>query len=103
MIRRPPRSTLFPYTTLFRSLSAAGPALRMLPGSMARGPGPVKVISPKLAGHIHHLADEVEPGDLLRFHRFGGKLVRVHAARGRLRGLVSLGALGNDFPGEERV
>src|SRR2546430_10392097 len=29
MIRRPPRSTLFPYTTLFRSimLSAASPAL----------------------------------------------------------------------------
>src|SRR5256885_3942963 len=26
MIRRPPRSTLFPYTTLFRSLSAAMPA-----------------------------------------------------------------------------
>src|SRR5437879_6678202 len=24
MIRRPPRSTLFPYTTLFRSLSCAG-------------------------------------------------------------------------------
>src|SRR3712207_1179832 len=27
MIRRPPRSTLFPYTTLFRSI--AGPALRV--------------------------------------------------------------------------
>src|SRR3712207_8036424 len=27
MIRRPPRSTLFPYTTLFRSLSAGGPGL----------------------------------------------------------------------------
>src|SRR3712207_7547774 len=26
MIRRPPRSTLFPYTTLFRSLGAADPA-----------------------------------------------------------------------------
>src|SRR2546426_6994748 len=26
MIRRPPRSTLFPYTTLFRSPRAAGPA-----------------------------------------------------------------------------
>src|SRR5437763_12579525 len=25
MIRRPPRSTLFPYTTLFRSASRAGP------------------------------------------------------------------------------
>src|SRR3989454_6743475 len=30
MIRRPPRSTLFPYTTLFRSLDAA---LRLRPGS----------------------------------------------------------------------
>src|SRR5258707_11030982 len=27
MIRRPPRSTLFPYTTLFRSLAALSPAL----------------------------------------------------------------------------
>src|SRR3712207_8438030 len=27
MIRRPPRSTLFPYTTLFRSLGAGYPAL----------------------------------------------------------------------------
>src|SRR5438552_5244779 len=27
MIRRPPRSTLFPYTTLFRSVTAAGAAL----------------------------------------------------------------------------
>src|SRR5258706_1292574 len=33
MIRRPPRSTLFPYTTLFRSLSAgdAGGAPDLLP------------------------------------------------------------------------
>src|SRR2546422_7913931 len=29
MIRRPPRSTLFPYTTLFRSLEMAGDAHRM--------------------------------------------------------------------------
>src|ERR1017187_1788021 len=28
MIRRPPRSTLFPYTTLFRSFFGAGPASR---------------------------------------------------------------------------
>src|SRR2546425_2718138 len=28
MIRRPPRSTLFPYTTLFRSLPASAPARR---------------------------------------------------------------------------
>src|SRR3989440_12904273 len=30
MIRRPPRSTLFPYTTLFRSLQLLGKALVLL-------------------------------------------------------------------------
>src|SRR2546430_5832176 len=33
MIRRPPRSTLFPYTTLFRSVPGDGP------GRLAEGPG----------------------------------------------------------------
>src|SRR5947208_9691299 len=28
MIRRPPRSTLFPYTTLFRSAARTGPTIR---------------------------------------------------------------------------
>src|SRR3712207_7079217 len=46
MIRRPPRSTLFPYTTLFRS--RAQPALR-LPGDLA---------------HLGRHA--LEPGQLLR-------------------------------------
>src|SRR2546422_7857358 len=36
MIRRPPRSTLFPYTTLFRSRSPRAPALFRL---RARPPG----------------------------------------------------------------
>src|SRR5258708_25682133 len=31
MIRRPPRSTLFPYTTLFRSLKLHSPVLGLLP------------------------------------------------------------------------
>src|SRR2546430_9177211 len=31
MIRRPPRSTLFPYTTLFRSLTEVGADLRRRP------------------------------------------------------------------------
>src|SRR3712207_8908085 len=35
MIRRPPRSTLFPYTTLFRSSSANGPAFPSRPGEPA--------------------------------------------------------------------
>src|SRR3712207_7731754 len=47
MIRRPPRSTLFPYTTLFRSLRHRLPGrrrgrrgrLRRQPGALAAGPG----------------------------------------------------------------
>src|SRR5256885_11146256 len=44
MIRRPPRSTLFPYTTLFRSaipvrLPAPGQAARGADGAVARRPG----------------------------------------------------------------
>src|SRR2546427_6961119 len=46
MIRRPPRSTLFPYTTLFRSVACAGPRHRTdavdRPGACAgRPPRPV--------------------------------------------------------------
>src|SRR3989442_9774169 len=36
MIRRPPRSTLFPYTTLFRSLIAAAALRRVLVAFAAR-------------------------------------------------------------------
>src|SRR5438034_5512352 len=36
MIRRPPRSTLFPYTTLFRSRSLPAEIARQLPGSLPR-------------------------------------------------------------------
>src|SRR3712207_8510243 len=40
MIRRPPRSTLFPYTTLFRSfrVDPAGP-LHLIPALRVRGAG----------------------------------------------------------------
>src|SRR2546430_10893581 len=38
MIRRPPRSTLFPYTTLFRSAAAVG-AERLRRGSIVRQEG----------------------------------------------------------------
>src|SRR2546427_4438600 len=41
MIRRPPRSTLFPYTTLFRSSSTQHPAADQLPD-----PAPVPALAP---------------------------------------------------------
>src|SRR5688572_31860420 len=37
MIRRPPRSTLFPYTTLFRSAARADPPLRGLDLDISTG------------------------------------------------------------------
>src|SRR2546422_6154235 len=35
MIRRPPRSTLFPYTTLFRSIPGGGPSATFVQPSIA--------------------------------------------------------------------
>src|SRR5258708_18150910 len=39
MIRRPPRSTLFPYTTLFRSRDAADARVRVAQGGKDVAPG----------------------------------------------------------------
>src|SRR3712207_7137189 len=52
MIRRPPRSTLFPYTTLFRS-----PALRLLPAQLVRGEAAQRVEQVR-----HHLEDRHPAG-----------------------------------------
>src|SRR5256885_13048636 len=43
MIRRPPRSTLFPYTTLFQSNSNAAPSNVTLSGGALGGSGTVTV------------------------------------------------------------
>src|SRR2546430_8343673 len=46
MIRRPPRSTLFPYTTLFRSrkgLRVAAPGVVRVPGERVTGRGRASV------------------------------------------------------------
>src|SRR2546422_6732492 len=41
MIRRPPRSTLFPYTTLFRSISVSAFAQATAPADPAASPPPL--------------------------------------------------------------
>src|SRR3712207_7839278 len=43
MIRRPPRSTLFPYTTLFRSGGEFRQGLRRVGGQILRGNAPVEI------------------------------------------------------------
>src|SRR2546429_5879067 len=59
MIRRPPRSTLFPYTTLFRSFARANPE------------------APRVLAHVPVLLPPT-PGVTLR--RVGQLLVRKHRA-----------------------
>src|SRR5688572_31731043 len=56
MLRRPPRSTLFPYTTLFRSLEGRrighGPARRDVDGQADRGNGWRRDTGERTAGRI---------------------------------------------------
>src|SRR3712207_7737388 len=57
MIRRPPRSTLFPYTTLFRSRDDA----RTRAGHIGRGCGEGRRRPSRLVGRlhvVHHVAQE---------------------------------------------
>src|SRR2546430_13062016 len=51
MIRRPPRSTLFPYTTLFRSVCSAGERLPPdAPGASPGIPQFAEVVLPRTGG-----------------------------------------------------
>src|SRR2546426_3729788 len=54
MIRRPPRSTLFPYTTLFRSRQRAGPQ------GGSQGP---TCLAPATDGRRHQQMPGVQGGD----------------------------------------
>src|SRR5256885_12993360 len=60
MIRRPPRSTLFPYTTLFRSLGIHGGHL------LGRRPGhPVLAAAPAPARSEEHTSELQSPCNLV--------------------------------------
>src|SRR3712207_8174083 len=67
MIRRPPRSTLFPYTTLFRSEVHLYPDLAVAPARLAPPAldveaEPARLVAPylRLGGGREELADVVE-------------------------------------------
>src|SRR2546430_7248072 len=73
MIRRPPRSTLFPYTTLFRSRGGgAGGALR------ARGPG-LDEARADPAGALADGSSERRGGSLARRDRKSTRLNSSHS------------------------
>src|SRR3712207_7309978 len=79
MIRRPPRSTLFPYTTLFRSVPGADRRglrrrERLLPGLDRRQPGQVLVAAARA-----RLPDADLAGHRLREDRKSTRLNSSHA------------------------
>src|SRR5436190_18723799 len=60
MIRRPPRSTLFPYTTLFRSCAA-----RRRRGGHARRRGPLRLDRIRAARSEEHTSELQSHSDLV--------------------------------------
>src|SRR2546427_11782095 len=88
MIRRPPRSTLFPYTTLFRARSRAGDDARVC-GAVATGVGgPARLAAPHAprardAGVDHRGGSALRPRPALRVGRVSQPLGAWHEARGR--------------------
>src|SRR2546429_3353257 len=58
MIRRPPRSTLFPYTTLFRSIEEFLVAQKLLPRSVV----------------VEHNGEAVAPSEFYRRQLHAGKI-----------------------------
>src|SRR2546430_5741809 len=67
MIRRPPRSTLFPYTTLFRSVFSTGPFVepievwdepRLLKFGVTANPAPLDELTPRSEEHTSELQSQ---------------------------------------------
>src|SRR5256885_4092784 len=64
MIRRPPRSTLFPYTTLFRSRGGARRPARDGPGG-SRGEAPARAVERRKARSEEHTSELQSPCNLV--------------------------------------
>src|SRR5256886_16225171 len=90
MIRRPPRSTLFPYTTLFRSVPRVDRetglgqhGLRRLTRELVGALGPDAFS----LGQLHHQPEALESDSL------GGRCDQVHLDTARLRPIESVVAV----------
>src|SRR5690349_22206582 len=80
MIRRPPRSTLFPYTTLFRSRSGvvSSPARVVAPMSVKGGSSSVTTRAPAPARSEEHTSELQSRRDLVCRLLLEKKKQRVH-------------------------
>src|SRR5256885_16891796 len=89
MIRRPPRSTLFPYTTLFRSLLVQ--ALSN-PGSPSLDPGVAEILTQKAADMANQQEELGLPACLLVPDSIRNSIARlVRRVAPRLQVLAQIG------------
>src|SRR2546430_10318056 len=96
MIRRPPRSTLFPYTTLFRSQRGHGFDHRHGAGQHAGVVATARLERRVLEIHVHGLLFDHDGGDRLERDAEVNRLTVRDAAldaAGTIRGSVNLPAL----------
>src|SRR5256885_12570796 len=88
MIRRPPRSTLFPYTTLFRSgmgVAARGPQLALRPSYSSGGSGSVGVLGVNWGHNFDASLSTTACGDILVNAGDGGFIRFLPQGNGSLR------------------
>src|SRR2546430_11323015 len=85
MIRRPPRSTLFPYTTLFRSLLTSS----INRDSSYRGYVLAHEAALMLAAHIPGATDTLDGRPVFRINGFGGRFVLSATDTGAILGADS--------------
>src|SRR2546422_7781937 len=79
MIRRPPRSTLFPYTTLFRSLHLLGRHAQRRRAVAVDGDRGLGVRDLQVARHVQEPRDLTQPGLELRSEEHTSELQsRLH-------------------------
>src|SRR3712207_8836705 len=83
MIRRPPRSTLFPYTTLFRSTNLDDIALMREDGNrnlwFATGGAGVMKLDASRTRIVHYTPDQSRPRSLRNADRKSTRLNSSHA------------------------
>src|SRR5256885_13942135 len=106
MIRRPPRSTLFPYTTLFRSRDMNDPRARCR-GAFAQAPYAVleflkAFIAERIINSVVHPVARDNQVGLRFFQRAPQPLVQVRS-RKRAAGVARLRKARNRFAGQAEV
>src|SRR3712207_7295378 len=79
MIRRPPRSTLFPYTTLFRSVVLGGDRRRRRDAPDDQDLGVAVLHAVELGGHVLVLAAEAVVD-----HRLDRKSTRLNSSHANI-------------------